>query len=608
MYEGFGAVVDGGRVTFQLFLPDNAKDPSQYLRGGSPQIVSVSAPGSYQAQLGGTAWDMATAPGLEATDHQSGTLYVSETFELPDGFYEYKYYVTFANGARRWCTDPCTRYVGLTDQNSGFVIGGSRVEPAPNVAPRDFPDLVIYELMLDDFTAAYRADRPPVDAVLDKLDYLVELGINTIEFMPWTAWRGDDFDWGYDPYLFFSVENRYIEDPGNPLDRLVRLQRLIDTLHKRGIGVIMDGVFDHVNAGQVPDTGFGYFWLYQNPADSPYIGSYAGGGYFQDLDYHSGCTQQFITDVCTYWLDRYQLDGIRFDYVGGIYIPDDRGHGVAKLIPDLRSHLEAQGRDKVALILEDMPDNRYDAINDTNQVDATGCWYDRMHWDVPAAAQAEAVTPAFVRVCNSALDFEAGKGPVTYLENHDHSSVVSRVGGRDYWWRIQPAAIAQFTCAGAVMLHNGQEFGGDYLLPEDGVRVIPRPLQWQYVTGPIGQELLALYRRLIKLRAEHPALRSSNFYPWPYAEQDDAFNGQGYGVNVAAGVTIHHRWGQREDGTVERIIVVLNFSATDRSVDVPFSINGDWIELLTTKTATVTSYRMTGVVVPSHWGRIYAIG
>jgi pullulanase len=410
MYEGFGAVVDGGRVTFQLFLPDNAKDPSQYQRGDSPQIVSVSAPGSYQAQLGDTAWDLATAPELEATDHPSGTLYVSDTFDLPDGFHEYKYYVTFANGARRWCTDPCTRYVGLTDQNSGFVIGGNRVEPVPNVAPREFPDLVIYELMLDDFTAAYRGTRPPVDAVLDKLDYLVELGINTIEFMPWTAWRGDDFDWGYDPYLFFSVENRYIEDPARPLDRLVRLQRLIDTLHKRGIGVIMDGVFDHVNAGQVPDTGFGYFWLYQNPADSPYIGSYAGGGYFQDLDYHNGCTQQFITDVCTYWLDRYQLDGIRFDYVGGIYIPGDRGHGVAKLIPDLRSHLEAQGRDEVALILEDMPDNRYDAIDDTNQVDATGCWYDRMHWDVPAAARAEAVTPVLVRVCNSALDFGVGKG------------------------------------------------------------------------------------------------------------------------------------------------------------------------------------------------------
>jgi hypothetical protein len=53
---------------------------------------------------------------------------------------------------------------------------------------------------------------------------------------------------------------------------------------------------------------------------------------------------------------------------------------------------------------------------------------------------------------------------------------------------------------------------------------------------------------------------------------------------------------------------VLNFSATDRSVDVPFSINGDWTELLTAETATVTNYRMIGVVVPSHWGRIYASG
>jgi pullulanase len=165
---------------------------------------------------------------------------------------------------------PCAKYVGRSHENAGFVIGGNRIEDvSPNASPRALADIVIYELMIDDFTAGYRGSRAPVDAVLDKLDHLLALGVNTIEFMPWTAWRGQAFSWGYDPLLFFSVENRYIEDPTEPADRLVRLQRLVDALHRRGVGVIMDGVFNHVDAGRTPDTGFPYFWLYQDPTDSP---------------------------------------------------------------------------------------------------------------------------------------------------------------------------------------------------------------------------------------------------------------------------------------------------------------------------------------------------
>jgi len=338
MYEAFGAAVQHHNVTVRLFFPDNAKDASQYQRGGLPCIRTLQIAGDFQHLTGGGDWDLSTAPEMEAEEHDSGVVWRYDLQDVPDGFYQYKYFATFQNGTTRWCTDPCTKYVGTVNQNAGFVVGGNQIGPvAPNQNPTAFPDMLIYELMLDDFTAGYRGNRPPVDAVLDKLDYLVDLGINTVEFMPWTAWRGDDFDWGYDPYLFFSVENRYIEDPADPLNRLFRLQHMIDALHSRGIGVIMDGVFDHVNAGQVPDTGFGYFWLYHNPADSPFIGNYAAAGYFQDLDYHNGCTQQFTTDVCTYWLDRYQLDGIRFDYVQGIFDPADPSHGIPKLIQDLKA-------------------------------------------------------------------------------------------------------------------------------------------------------------------------------------------------------------------------------------------------------------------------------
>lgn len=600
MYESFGVSVENGRPTFRLFLPDNRVDGSQYVRGGSPQIAEVRAVGDFQGQ------DIATAPRLEPTEHESGTLWIGQGDELPEGYYTYKYFVTFENQTTRWCSDPCSRYVGPPDQRAGFVVGGNRLAAvAPNTAPRPLGDLAIYELMLDDFTAQYRGDRAPVDAVLDRLDHLQALGINTIELMPWTAWRGSAFDWGYDPILFFSVEDRYVSDPGAPADRLVRLQRLVDTLHRHGIGVIMDGVFNHVNAGRTPDAGFPYFWLYQDPTDSPFIGAYEGGGYFDDLDYHNNCTEQFVADACKYWLDTYQLDGIRFDYVTGYFDPADPEHGITRLIGDLRAHLAQQGRDHVALILEDMQDNRYQAIDDTNRTGATACWYDRVHWDVPQAARDGTADPSLVRVLDTALDFGPGAGPVTYIENHDHASVVNRVGGRGVWYRTQAPAIALTTVSGAVMLHNGQEFGSDVFMPEDGPgRVAPRPLDWNDATDPIGRTLIALYRRLLALRAEHPALRGPNFHPWPYDPAATSFDPDGFGVDRDRGIAVYHRWAALAGGAIERFVVALNFSAQAQAVDLPFPTDGRWPELLDGDDRDVTGYR-AWVTLPSNWGRLY---
>jgi 1,4-alpha-glucan branching enzyme len=108
-------------------------------------------------------------------NHPSGLLYRLRLENVPDGFYQYKYFVTFANGTSRWCGDPCARWVGTEAENAAFVVGGNTTTVAPMAERRSLADLIIYELMIDDFTAACRGNRAPVDAVVDRLDYLVEL-------------------------------------------------------------------------------------------------------------------------------------------------------------------------------------------------------------------------------------------------------------------------------------------------------------------------------------------------------------------------------------------------------------------------------------------------
>ena len=606
MYENFGAVVTACTVEFKLFFPDNTKDPSQYINGGLPRIERVQVTGNFQAEIDGVDWDFRDAPELIKKDHPNGMLYSFCIDHLADGFYQYKYFITYEDGTTRWCGDPCAKYVATENENAGFVIGGNSTDVKAVGERVPLQDLIIYELMIDDFTAGFREDMAATDAIKQKIDYLVDLGVNAVEFMPWTAWRGSEFSWGYNPFLFFAVENRYIEDPANPLDRLYRLQTLFNELHRRNIQVIMDGVFNHVDAGLNPGRGFPYHWLYLDPNDSPFTGGFAGAGYFEELDYNNACTQQFILDACKYWLDSYQVDGIRFDYTLGFHRPGEPDQGITKLITELKDHLSQSGRENVALILEHLTDNRYQAIGDNNQIGASGCWYDRFLYDVPQQAIDGHVNSKIMRVLDSGKDFATQKGPVTYIENHDHSTLVNRAGGRNQWWKAQVPLIALFTSPGAVLIHNGQEFGDDYWLPASGAgRVEPRPLHWEFLDNSSGQRLLELHQKLIQMRKAHPALRSHNFYPSNYDETMTGFNNQGYGVDASRDIVIYHRWGTTEDGQLERFIIVLNFSAYDHQVNVPLSTNGVWQDLLNGGEYLVEDYRLAHHLINSNWGKVF---
>jgi glycosidase len=254
-------------------------------------------------------------------------------------------------------------------------------------------------------------------------------------------------------------------------------------------------------------------------------------------------------------------------------------------------------------MLEHLPDNRFQAIDDTNRIGADGCWFDRLMFESFEYARNGNIDARLLRLLDSGLDFAAGKAPVTYLENHDHSSIVREAGGRGRWFKTQPAAIALLTSPGAVLLRNGQEFGEDFFLPESGTdRVQPRPLAWGARSNEsgdfVGQRLFDLYRALIRIRAEHPSLRSSNFFPFPLNDPD------GYGVFPEQDVAVYHRFGAVEDG-FERFIVVINYSDFDQRIRIPFSTNGTWADLLNRRTDNVSNFALDDQLIPSNWGRIY---
>ena len=115
-------------------------------------------------------------------------------------------------------------------------------------------DLIIYELLLRDFTK-----EQCLESAMEKLDYLVELGVNAIELMPIQEFDGNN-SWGYNPNFYFAPDKYY--------GTSTMYKTFIDECHKRGIAVILDIVFNHT-WGQHPWCKM--YWGDGKPAaDNPF--------------------------------------------------------------------------------------------------------------------------------------------------------------------------------------------------------------------------------------------------------------------------------------------------------------------------------------------------
>lgn len=599
----------GGKVEFKLFFPV----------GFQTGIQEIRVVGDFQQHMGKKNWDFADGISLTKSSILEGEVWSCQTSKLPAGFYQYKYIVRFSDGSSRWVSDPYTRYSGDDHQNAAIVVGGSqpndnKVDAISQRLP--LRDLVVYEMNIDDFTAGFRGCRAPLDAVHDKLGYLKELGINAILFMPWTAWKHQDYDWGYEPFHFFAVEYRLAHDPVRPTEKISWLKKLINACHKMGIHVIMDGVFNHVS------MMFPYKDMYEYEEACPYTGKF--GGEFpglRDLNYNHTCTQDFIRDVCLYWIDEFKIDGIRFDNTTNFHIPFNT-RGIVQLMAEIDQHTRANGIDNFSMTLEHLDVSAISVVRGTK---ATSYWdnalygtcFDHLwHYKLPVNS--------LNTLNNNRYMNDFNKVPTLYLGNHDHSHVNWQAGARDNlggmrWFRTQPWAIALFTAPGSIMIQNGQEFSEDHWMPEDdqgsGRRVLPRPLRWkllgdQYMDGQsakhkeYGKKVFQLYQKLIGIRFRYPALRSNYFYPDFWETWQIRLNTEGYGIDTERQIMIFRREGQKADGTDQKFIIVLNFNMDAMEIDVPFPHAGPWHELME---GTYHSYisGWTRLRVGGNWGHIY---
>lgn len=151
------------------------------------------------------------------------------------------------------------------------------------------------------------------------LSYLKDLGITHVHLLPSFDYGSVDessnegFNWGYDPVNYNVPEGSYSTDPFNGEVRIMEFKKMVQALHKAGLSVVMDVVYNHTYS---LDSNFNKtvpYYYYREEEDGTYCNGSACGN---DTASERRMYQKYMIDSVLYWMNEYHVDGFRFDLMG----------------------------------------------------------------------------------------------------------------------------------------------------------------------------------------------------------------------------------------------------------------------------------------------------
>lgn len=197
-------------------------------------------------------------------------------------------------------------------------------------------DVVIYEMHHRDFSvdaesgSTYRgkflslSETGTTNAAGQKtgIDHLVELGVNHVHLLPSYDYGSVDetrlnepqYNWGYDPVNYNVPDGSYSTNPYDPAVRISEFKEMVMALHKAGIRVVLDVVYNHVfdlQNSNFQRTAPNYFFRYKadgTPAN--------GSGCGNETASERPMMRKFMVESVLYWIREYHIDGFRFDLMG----------------------------------------------------------------------------------------------------------------------------------------------------------------------------------------------------------------------------------------------------------------------------------------------------
>jgi maltooligosyltrehalose trehalohydrolase len=412
---------------------------------------------------------------------------------------------------------------------------------------RQLPGAVLYELHIGTFTPG-----GTFDSAIERLDDLVDLGITLVEVLPVNSFDGTA-GWGYDGVLWGAVHEPYGGPDG--------FKRFVDACHARGLGVVLDVVYNHLGPSGAYLPRFGPYFTGQNdwgPAlnlDGP----------------DSDEVRRYTLDNALSWLRDFHVDALRLDAVHAL--TDRRALHILEELSSKVDALSAALRRPLTLIAEsDRNDPALVTAREAGGLGVHAQWSDDLHHSLHVALTGEtsgyyadfAAPGALARTLREVF-FHAGTWSsfrdrthgrpvdtrrlpgdrfVVYLQNHDQignraigdrlpatvspgllacgaaivfcSPYTPMVFMGEEWAASTPwqffASFPDPALAEAVRSGRRAEFGrhgwgaADVPDPMDPATVARSRLDWSELEQPAHRDMLTLYRRLIALRRERPEL------------------------------------------------------------------------------------------------------
>lgn len=542
----------------------------------------------------------------------------------------YYTYTVVNHGEEQEAVDPYTKAAGVNGQR-GMVINLAKTNPQGFEMdgyrnPEHITDAIIYEGSVRDFTmdessgvfhngkflGLTEANTTNHFGEATALDYISGLGVTHVQILPAFDFETVDeknqkaqYNWGYDPDNYNVPEGSYAVSPYDGAVRIQEMKQMVLALHSRGIGVIMDVVFNHTyrrDDSNLQKIVPGYYYR------SDETGYTNGSGCGNEVASDRPMVQKLIVDSLIYWAKEYHIDGFRFDLMGVLDI--DTMNVIAERLKEIRPDIYLYGEgwnggpsslaeEKRAFKASAKKMPGIGMFNDDIRDTIKGSvFYDDHLGFVNGGTHLEnalryGITGA---VAHPQVDYDAyGSKPwakepgqsINYVSCHDNYTLWDKLSvscpeaseeKKKAMNRLCAAIV--FTSQGVPFIQAGEEFLRSKPLPEkkgfaensynmpDAVNSI----KWDNIHE--YPDMIAYYKGLMALRKAHPVFRMQS--------EAEMTQNLCFLSDIPENVVAYLLKGKGADDTPENILVIFNGNDEEILYNLP---EGKWKILVDDKTA-----------------------
>ena len=542
----------------------------------------------------------------------------------------YYTYTVVNHGEEQEAVDPYTKAAGVNGQR-GMVINLAKANPQGFELdgyrnPEHITDAIIYEGSVRDFTmdessgvfhngkflGLTEANTTNHFGEATALDYISGLGVTHVQILPAFDFETVDeknqkaqYNWGYDPDNYNVPEGSYAVSPYDGAVRIQEMKQMVLALHSRGIGVIMDVVFNHTyrrDDSNLQKIVPGYYYR------SDETGYTNGSGCGNEVASDRPMVQKLIVDSLIYWAKEYHIDGFRFDLMGVLDI--DTMNVIAERLKEIRPDIYLYGEgwnggpsslaeEKCAFKASAKKMPGIGMFNDDIRDTIKGSvFYDDHLGFVNGGTHLEnalryGITGA---VAHPQVDYDAyGSKPwakepgqsINYVSCHDNYTLWDKLSvscpevseeKKKAMNRLCAAIV--FTSQGVPFIQAGEEFLRSKPLPEkkgfaENSYNMPdtvNSIKWDNIHE--YPDMIAYYKGLMALRKAHPVFRMQS--------EAEMTQNLCFLSDTPENVVAYLLKGKGADDTPENILVIFNGNDEEILYNLP---EGKWKILVDDKTA-----------------------